>query len=286
MRILRYLAVLVCAAPLFGAYTYSIWTESWGSTISGNWTQNGTISASGGLTSASATGGSLISNVAIPDGTSQYEVKTKIALAQSGGTYISYLRATSNAISSSSAAGTFYSVELQNPTFSGSSCSAYLILYKVVSGVYTGLTATNVPCHNGVEIRAVYATSGQIIVYVDNLWYLYAIDTSITAGQPGVGVRGAPAGMESWDQQTQGLQSHARTGNGLMLCSEAGELWWPIPACGQSKPPPFNGSNRLTALKRRGIIQVHSRSKPLCVYYGSEIHLTGEAYQALTEFYA
>ncbi len=85
MKALRYLTVLACAAPLFGAYSYYS-TENWGSTISGNWTQNGTISASSGLTSASANGGSLISTLAVPGGPTYYEVKTTLTLTGASST--------------------------------------------------------------------------------------------------------------------------------------------------------------------------------------------------------
>ncbi len=193
MKRFWYLIVLACGAPLFGAYTYYL-TENWGSTISGNWTQNGTISASGGLTSASANGGSLISNAAVPDGSAYYEVKTTLTLTQSGGNYITYLHATSNALSGPATTGTFYAIELQNPTFNGSSCTATLAVYKVINAAVTLLAASTVPCRNGMVIRAVYGSYNYLPVYVDNFQYALLYDQGIMSGQPGVGVRGAPAG--------------------------------------------------------------------------------------------
>ena len=80
--------------PIFSAYTY-YFTDNLTSINLANWWQNGTLTAgAGGLTSADANGGSLISNVAVPDGNSEYEVRTVLALASPGGTYIHYLRAT------------------------------------------------------------------------------------------------------------------------------------------------------------------------------------------------
>ena len=47
---------------------------------SSSWTQNGTVTfGSGGLTSSSSSG-SLISTVAVPDGTSSYEADMTLAL--------------------------------------------------------------------------------------------------------------------------------------------------------------------------------------------------------------
>ena len=68
MRI-QALVFLAATAPLFGAYPYYN-AETWGGTISANWTQNGNITAapSGPLTSPRGDSGSLISNVAVPGG--------------------------------------------------------------------------------------------------------------------------------------------------------------------------------------------------------------------------
>jgi hypothetical protein len=120
VRTLTVLAPALLACPaLFGAYAY-YYTDSLTSINTSNWTQNGTLTAgSGGLTSSNSNGGSLVSKVAVPDGTSNYEVKTTLTLTQSGGTYVTYLRASSNAMSGPAAAGTRDAFEIQNPTFSG-----------------------------------------------------------------------------------------------------------------------------------------------------------------------
>lgn len=160
-----------CSA-LFAAYTYYL-TDTLTSINTTNWTQNGTLTAgSGGLTSSNANGGSLISKVAVPDGTSDYEVRTTLTLAQSGGTYVTYLRASSNALSGPAVAGTAYAFEVQNPTFSGSACTATLASYKIISGSVTTLSSTTIPCSNGMIIRAIYtAQANQIAVYVNNVIY-------------------------------------------------------------------------------------------------------------------
>ena len=167
MKMLRYLIVITCSAPLFGAYSY-YWTENWGSSISGNWIQVGTISASGGLTSASANVGSLISTLAVPGGPSYYEVKTTLTLTQSGGNYITYLHATYDALSGPATAGTFYAIELQDPTFNGSSCTATLAAYKVISAAVTLLSSSIVPCTNNMFLRGVPGIYNSIPTYTHN----------------------------------------------------------------------------------------------------------------------
>ncbi len=163
-----------------------------------NWTQNGSVTAtSGGLTATTANGGSLISTKSVPGGFAAYEVKVTLTLTASGGTYVSYLRASTDAETGPAAQGTFYSVELQNPTFSGPTCSAPLALKKRASGTVTVLTSTIVSCHSGMTIRSVGTMGsilGTIIVYVDNAPIIQNFDMSITTGQPGIGAFATPAG--------------------------------------------------------------------------------------------
>jgi hypothetical protein len=161
--------------PAFGQLSDESLPRSPPSTPS-NWTQNGTLTAgSGGLTSSNTNGGSLISKVSVPDGTSDYEVKTTLTLTQSGGTYVTYLRATSNAMSGPALAGTTYAFEIQNPTFSGPACTATLASYKIISGAATALGTTSVPCSSTTTVRAVYTAIGnQIAVYVNNGLWFYA----------------------------------------------------------------------------------------------------------------
>ena len=77
---------LQCPAGTTGYVYY--YTDPLTSINSSNWSQNGSVSAtSSGLTATSTDGGALLSSVAVPDGTSDYEVKTTLALAGSGGTF-------------------------------------------------------------------------------------------------------------------------------------------------------------------------------------------------------
>ena len=131
----------------------------------------------------------------MPDGSTQYEVKTTLTLTASGGTYIHYLEATTDAKSGPSASGTFYSVELQNPTVTagGMAGSGTLALNKRENGSMTVLASTVVPCHNGTTIRSVMTTYG-IFVFVDNLYYLSSYPTPLLSGKPGIGAFATPAG--------------------------------------------------------------------------------------------
>src|SRR5712692_5965587 len=122
MRTRTLAPLMLLAAAAFAAYTY-YYSDTLTTISTANWTQNGSVTATGaGLTATSANGGSLISKIAVPGGMSQYEVKITLTLAASGGTYVSYLRASTDAMSGPAAQGTYFSVELQNPTFSGGNC--------------------------------------------------------------------------------------------------------------------------------------------------------------------
>src|SRR5262249_33479916 len=125
-----------------------------------------------------------------------YEVRTTLALTSSGGSYITYLRADNGSILASGNTGTFYAAELANPSISGGSCWATLNIYKQTgAGTLTVLATTSVACHNGMVMRTVMGQGSGIIVYLDNTWSLSSYDGNpIGAGQPGVGVFGAPGG--------------------------------------------------------------------------------------------
>src|SRR5271167_171469 len=79
--------------PMLAAYSY-YYSDDLTVLYAGNWAQNGTVSfTSSGLTASSTDGGSLISAIAVPDDTSDYEVMTTLNPTASGGTFVTYLRA-------------------------------------------------------------------------------------------------------------------------------------------------------------------------------------------------
>src|SRR5271165_722558 len=160
-----------------------------------NWSTKGDATyAAGGVTAASATGAALLSRLPVPDGSSEYEVKAALYLKESGGVYTIYLHASSDALASPAAAsGSYYAVELQNPVFTEKGCTATLSISKRSSETVTDLRSEPVACHDGMELRAVSATDGRIGVWLDH-WKLTMLeDSEVASGQPGVGVRGAPA---------------------------------------------------------------------------------------------
>jgi len=163
------LAALGALAPLFfGAYSYYE-DDMLTSINTARWWQSGTVTATcGGLTATTANGGALISKLSAPGGPNEHEVRSTLTLTASGGTYVQYLRASSDAMSGPAAQGTYYSVELQNPTFSGAACTGTLAVYQRVSGVVTLLASAMVPCKNGMTMRSVVLSYGAIMAYTDN----------------------------------------------------------------------------------------------------------------------
>jgi len=187
---------------LFATYSY-YYTDPLTSINTANWYQNGSVAiASGGLTGSSANGGSLISKLAVPDGTSDYEVMSTLTLPASGGTYVQLVRATTNAMSGPGATGTYYSVEVQNPTWSGAYCSATLAIYKRVSNVVTLLSSSSISCYNGLVMRTVVRGSTLFVMHSSPYsgevqgWpaAVTVTDSSITSGVAGIGVYNTPSG--------------------------------------------------------------------------------------------
>ncbi len=180
-----------CPAQSKGyAYYFS---DALSSVNTDNWSLQGDAAATpSGLTSASATGGSLISRVAVPDGSSEYEVRALLNLKQSGGVYTLYLRASPDALAGPAASGNYYAVEVQNPTFTDAGCAATLVISKRSSDTVTTLRSESVACHDDMALRAIYTGDGRIALWLD-YWHLMTVsDSEIGGGQPGIGVRGAP----------------------------------------------------------------------------------------------
>ena len=177
-----------------GASGYRYYFSDQLSTLSpDNWSIKGDATGVDGLTSASASGAALISRVAVPDGSSEYEVRAALNLKESGGVYSIYLHASPDAMAGPAAAGSFYAIELQNPTFTEKGCTATLAISKRSSETVTSLHSEPVACHDGMVLRAVSGADGHLGVWLDH-WNLTMLDDSeVAAGRPGIGVRGAPA---------------------------------------------------------------------------------------------
>ena len=190
-------ALWACLVPAFAAYTYD-YASLLNPYTSSKWTSNGTNSVSTNMyTSSASNGGSLIFNQALPAPANSYEVRYTLALNASGGNYITYLRATSNAQLATTSTGTFYAVEMTNPTLSQGNYSATLNIIKCVNGSVSTVHTNTVYPHNGSAVRIVFTAGNAIYVYVDNMWWASWSDSSpIASGQPGVGVSERPQATE------------------------------------------------------------------------------------------
>ena len=188
------LLLLLSSIPLSAAYTYYRDYNPLSSINATDWWQNGTISAgANGVTSSATNGGSLISKVTAPAPSASYEIRTQLRLLSSGGTYIHYLRASSDAMSGPVSQGTYYSIELQNVSINAGSCSATLAIYRRQSNVVTLLASYAVGCYDEMNLTTLVRPDGLIVVRFDSVYVTEVVDTGIASGQPGVGVIGAPS---------------------------------------------------------------------------------------------
>ena len=187
--------LFLLAAPSWGAYQYYL-TDNLGNIDPLKWTTAGVAQASqAGFAASDTAGGSLISRIPIPDGTSEAEVRTTLKLTASGGTYTSFLQASSDARTSGVGSGTYLAFEMQNPKFdSTGKCTANFALMRSVNGSLSLVTSFPHPCRNGMTLRM--AVHGNIVL----LWLdedspvEFAIPAS-GVGQPGIGSYGVRPGM-------------------------------------------------------------------------------------------
>jgi RHS repeat-associated protein len=215
----QFAATLQCT-PTSTGYQY-YYTESFLNFNSAKWNENsvssGNIVPYQGLVIGPSANGSLISNtqnvpVQGPNAT-DYEVNSTLTLQANGGTYVQYLRASSNALASgSSGTGTYLAVELQNPSFQNGVCSAYLNVYQ--SGNPAALISTPVLCRNGMQIRTVVFGNNANIMLNGVVYSLVGNIASCAQGAycaPGVGGGGMPSGssisqveLGPWDNLAPG----------------------------------------------------------------------------------
>jgi len=183
------------ALPISTSYQYYL-TDSFANLDTSKWTVTGNVVPSrGGLTAPDPNGGSVISKVPIPDGSSEGEVLANVALGASGGAYTLYLQGSADARSGGTGSGTYLAFEMQNPIFTGTQCSADFAILQSQAGSVSLLGSFAHSCRNGMAIRmAVH--SGVLLVWPDQgtpLEFLLNAPAS-GAGQPGVGAHATPAG--------------------------------------------------------------------------------------------
>ena len=139
MRAAGWVASLALAGNLFGAYTYYR-TEviSGGYSFGTAWTLNGsTAYASSGIVFGDY--GSMISTVAVPDGSAEYEVRTSNYTWGDDVAFVHLLRASPDAMHSETVTqGSYYAGVMKKTGYS----AATLAVYKRVSGTVTLLATT------------------------------------------------------------------------------------------------------------------------------------------------
>src|ERR1700730_11896162 len=152
MKSLPLAAALLFTSPLWSAYQYYL-ADSLTAVDNGKWLSAGTMSASSaGLAAADANGGSLISRLPIPDGSSEAEVRMTVRLAASGGAYTAFLQASPDARTGGASAGTFLAFEMQNPTFDAAGhCAANFALLQSSAGVASLLASFQHSCRDGMQ---------------------------------------------------------------------------------------------------------------------------------------
>lgn len=150
---------------------------------------NGSLTQSGNALTT-GTSGSLIFG---DDSRTQSEVRSNIRYTQVGGSYWTYIRASSDALFNVAGGyiqGTFYAIEVNcsNPG------SQYVAMWKSVAGSVSALSSAQYVCHDNMDVRVVLRNGWWILGYLDGNHLLYSSDLSIASGRSGTGVSVAPGG--------------------------------------------------------------------------------------------
>ena len=170
-------------------------------TLNGAFAQNNSLGVSGILGTNSYL--SIIYNNAItPESISndsnatEYEVNSTLYITQSGGSYLQYVRASSNAALTSdtgAGVGTFHAMEIQNPQIDQhGNCSATLVAWEKSSASSPAVIQSSwvVPCQSTNQMRTVVYSlpaSGITKVWTILNGNLLSSTTALTTGQPGLG---------------------------------------------------------------------------------------------------
>ena len=128
----------------------------------------------------------VTSNVPVPDGSADYEVKATIrTYYYSMFVWRSAPRSTVSICAEAPTVETYYRVKLTNVPKSGSG-QATLSVVKSLSGTTYSLGSTSVYVHNGMVLRAVIHGQ-ELRVYMDGALRFLQTDSSISTGMPGFG---------------------------------------------------------------------------------------------------
>ena len=177
-------SVMIASGSLFGAYSY-YYTDSFATINKSAWTVNGAplIGSAGLRTDGQA---SLISTVAVPGGSSDYEVRITPGMSTGSGAYDILLRATPDALSGWPVTqGSAYVFRMEITTY----YMARLDVYRMVNGSLTVLGSMWI--QTLAQLRAV--VSGSVLaVYSGPSRIWITTDGAIPSGQPGVQVEMVP----------------------------------------------------------------------------------------------
>jgi len=154
-----------------------------------DWTASGTpqfTNANGYWGAYSSGNVSMVSTVAVPDGTSSYDVRATLRFPNGVGTTnqpVSLLLRANSTFGSTGIPTTAYVVQ-----FTCSNSYGYISISKILSGTVTSLggNGTTSLCSDGMTIRAAISDSGQIVCFINDGFSAYAQDSSITTGAPGI----------------------------------------------------------------------------------------------------
>ncbi|MFN8006848.1 MAG: hypothetical protein U0V70_07470 [Terriglobia bacterium] len=192
---------LFLASPVQAAYLY-YYSDPFTTIDTTKWTKNGTLQGGGnGLGVLYDPGGSLISKVTVPDGTSDYEVRTNLSLGSVGNNLIHFLRATTDANYGPSAAGTYYAVVWQTTAYNSSTgqFTGTVSFYRRSGGVLQMLAYTNsITVTSPVVMRSV-AAGNNFKVYFNGVSVISMAEGTIASGKPGVGVISGAGFIKSVD---------------------------------------------------------------------------------------
>jgi RHS repeat-associated protein len=188
---------MAVSLPALAQYTYyysdtftALDTTKWNVNTAGCSTPTVAPSASNGLTGA----GAVISKIAVPDSSSDYEVKIPTGFVGWSNSNMPtiFLRASADAsLCGASGTGTFYAIQLSR-WFQNFPIT--LTVYKRTGGVLTQLLTSNTGTWPGTlgqfgpfsaSIRSDGPSPGITIRVGDLTWFV--VDSSIASGQPGVG---------------------------------------------------------------------------------------------------
>lgn len=148
-RLFAALATLCAPSCLTAAYV-PYYSDGFDALNSAAWYVNGGATVSGGYLGG---GGSLISKIPVPGGTSEGEVSMNVFFGSVGASVVAYLRATPDA-QLQPTVGTFHAAEVRVVQWTDSTCLAEVRLFVARSGVLTQLFSRVVPCAWRSNIRA------------------------------------------------------------------------------------------------------------------------------------